>query len=90
MNLLTSVELHQCGQAEVIITIITQDVAFFLGEVLSTTASFVWFSCLAYTCSAFYCHLLCNNQAFYLLGAEVKHHATLTLVRVEEEATGIL
>lgn len=47
MNLLTSVELHQCGQIGVIITIITEDVTFFWGEVLSTAATFITFFLLS-------------------------------------------
>lgn len=45
------------------------------------------FSCLAHTNFALYCHRLCNNQHFSLLCPEVKHYATLTVIRVREEAT---
>lgn len=49
MNLLTSVELHQCGQCELIITVITEHMAVLLGEDLCARAYFSTFSCLAHT-----------------------------------------
>lgn len=47
MNLLTSVELHQCGQTEVIITVITEEMSLFWGEALSATAYFISFFLLS-------------------------------------------
>lgn len=86
MNLLASVELHQCGQTEVIITIIiTEDAAFFLGEqliyyLLPTQPIHAW-------------HFIVISSLIiklFVLGAEIKHRVTLIVVRVREEATGIL
>lgn len=88
MNLLTLVELHQCGQSEFIITLITEYMAVFLGEELFVRDFFLLpFSCLAHICFGLYCHCLSNNQHFSLLGPEVKHCATLIVFRVREETT---
>lgn len=87
MNLLTSVELHQCGQSEFIITVTLSTWQSFWEKIYFKELILLPFSCLAHTCFGLYCHHLCNNQHFSFSGSEVKHCATSTVVRVREEAT---
>lgn len=88
MNLLTSVELRQCGQSELASSLVSLSTWQTFWEKIDLPELILLpLSCLAHTCFGLYCHRLCSNQHFSLLGPEVKHYATLTVVRVREEAT---